>query len=316
MVSPNLNGNGAAADESVVRPGSERDVPADAGGQSVPEFDDDLVDDLESSDLPSLDFEGQDESDLDEGDEAGDSKPARHTDDEWAEIMLRDGPQRFAEVPRRLQSAVATKYGDLRARQAAQDAQTVVSDYFSRLRRAQDAVARVDDHFADDPDGKLAWIESGADGSDTYVQLRKWVRQANEQPQSEQVAQVQALQQRAQAQYARLADFPEQQAELQRRASEQRYGQSDEGVALLQSDVDALLREGVEAQLGGKANPKQLRASARRVAAEERGTMPRPDGSGGRAGRSPLTLNKLRTMTREEVMRIPKADLDRVLASG
>ena len=50
MVSPNLNGNGAAADESVVRPGSERDVPADAGGQSVPEFDDDLVDDLDEDD--------------------------------------------------------------------------------------------------------------------------------------------------------------------------------------------------------------------------------------------------------------------------
>ena len=239
----------------------------------------------------SPDFEPDEQAEEDSAPAGGEHVP--RTGDEWAEVILRDGPQRFAEVPRKLQADVARTYGDLRAKQAAVDAQTVVADYYQRLQRAADAVARVDEHFAEDPDSKLAWLESDDPNAQVYVQLRNWTRQANSQPPQEQVAQVTALQQRALSQYERLKDYPEQQAELQSRAAQQRYSTSEDGVALLQADVDELLAQGIESRITKKAAPAKQRAAERHAGAQTRRAVPKPDVAPGRATRASPDISQI-----------------------
>lgn len=302
-MSPRDFDSGNVDSESQVSPDEEDALPVE--GTEAPDPEAAMLDALTSAmqSRPTLEFDVEDqdepdpEADADEYEEdEPDDQPtegrAPRTEDEWAEIIQRDGPQRFAEVPRKLQAVVAEKYGDLRARQAATDAQTVVADYYSRLRRATDAVARVDDNFADDPDGKLAWLESEDPNAATYVQLRNWIRQANTQPPQEQVQQVAVLQSRAQAQFNRLADFPDQQAELANRAGQQRYTQSEEGVSLLQADVDQLLAAGIEAKVARKGEPARRRAQERVAGAERRRNTPVPDTSPGRATRPETDISQ------------------------
>lgn len=233
-------------------------------GQSPPQADEDE----DAEDAPPADDEtgdepddGAGESDEDETAESGEppegTKPTRpqRTAEEWRDVLLKEGAQRIANVPRAMQAEVIASYGEARARAAAAAAEANIANSLKNQERMRQFIEGVDKQFAEDPDGKLAWLESPDPNADLYRQAKRVLAQYEGVEPEERVRRTASYNERAQRQYDRLAKFPEAQAEVMKRlqSAPSPYTATDEGMAALERDVDALLEENLTRSAGNGA---------------------------------------------------------------
>lgn len=195
------------------------------------------------------------------------AKPKR-TAAEWAQILAREGKQRLAEISPPEREAVLLEYAEIRAREASAQTQADISEQLRQRDATSQWIAQVDANFADDPDGKLAWLESDDPRVETYRLGKRWLAQLQTQPQEQQVAGFAALNQRARREYSRLEKFPVLQSELDARRTQNRYPATEGGVAQLQTDVDELLgRAATDGGNGTSGAPDNGTRPARRSVA-------------------------------------------------
>jgi len=176
-------------------------------------------------------------------------KAQRHSTAEWAQILIKEGEQRLSEIPPRLHAEVFSEYKRELTKQVSAQTQQVIAGQLRQEQALREYVANVDEHFATDPDGKLAWMENDPNARN-YLEGKRYLAQVASRAPEEHVAAISALQQRSERQYARLTGFPDQQAELATRAQQGRYPSTEEGMAQLEQDVDTYLAEAARGNVG------------------------------------------------------------------
>lgn len=255
--------------------GDEDDEDALGTSDDSDELESDAGDDGDAGDL-----EDDDEGDLDADqeqtqarDKPAASKPkTRRTAEEWAKLVATDGLQRVAEVPNvalRDPAFMRTYHAEV-ARQATAAAQAQIAESLAAQEQYKVYVASVEEMFDGDPDGLLDWIRTDPQGP-VYVEAKQTVAAIQQQTPDQRVAQAgeyAQLNARSQRQFSRLERFPDLQAELVRRQTEeQKYPASAEGLERLERDVDELIEQGLsrgaatEQRGGGQAPPARPRAA-------------------------------------------------------
>lgn len=281
---------------------AELERAAQDAEEEEPEYEDleDEVpgDESDEDDEPELgDAPGEDNDREEPGEHAQPPKDAvrqekptpkgRRSVEEWATFLATEGVSRVAEVPNAVlrDPKLLDAYAKEVSQRTAAATQAQIADQLQRQEQMRQFVAEVDQHFADDPDGKLDWIETDPRGQ-VYLQSKQYLAQIQGQTPQQRVeaaAAVQALSARSQRQYARLERWPELQQELVRRQSEEhRYPATEDGLAALERDVDELIERGYA---GGSGAQTPAREGSQAPAAERRRPARPITGAGG-AGRS------------------------------
>jgi len=212
------------------------------------EFDDDSVDEDEGEQPGARDPEAS-------AQQPPKPKAPRRTAEEWGKTLAAEGLQHISQIPNALlrTPALLEAYGNERARAAAERTQATIAENLRHEDNLRRFVAEVDDHFADDPDGLLAWIKADPQGP-VYANAQQYLAQSQQRTPEERVgaaAAAEALNERATRQYSRLGRFPDLQAELVRRQQEEKkYPATSEGMAQLERDVDELLEQGLSTAAG------------------------------------------------------------------
>ena len=149
-------------------------------------------------------------------------------------------------------------------------------------------IDRIDETYADDPDGRLAWQDENPVEAGAYLQAKAFF--AGEAGKSSQqiVNEAASSNARAATQWNRLTDLPEQQTALAKLRDGGRYSvpnveNAEAALELMSADVDRLLREGLTAATKTEDTP-----STRKRRAEGRRRVPKPAAeSGGGANQRP-----------------------------
>lgn len=303
---------------SAARPGSGS--PADGAGPQLPDTPDSLIfagvgeqlaalrpSDDDEEDAEGLDGEpsGDDPDELDddaaedEGEqpaardpepspqEAPKPKAPRRSPEEWGKTLAGEGLQHISQIPNALlrDPKLLEAYGNERARVAAERTQTTIAENLRHEEDLRRFVSEVDTHFEDDPDALLAWIKADPQGP-VYANAQQFLAASTARTPEERVgaaAATEALNERATAQYARLARFPDLQAELLRRQqADLKYPATPDGMRTLERDVDELIEQGFTAAAGtaggaGAApgsQPPERRRPARPVVSAGAGGIP------------------------------------------
>lgn len=207
------------------------------------------------------------------------AKPERHTADEWAEILATN-PQRISEVPRRFIPDVYKASLAKREQEAATRVEARIAQQLQYERDLRRFVNAADENFEADPDGKLAWLQSGDPQAKLYIDGKAYLGQVDAQTPQQHVSAVASLTRDADREYGRLRDFPDLQKQLAARNSEGRYPPNAEGLARLREDVDSLLADAARgnAQRAQNGNGAPSRTARRPLVSG--GTAPRRQPAG------------------------------------
>lgn len=244
----------------------EENLDGEPSGESSDELDDDAEGD---DDAEQQEARGPDDS---EQQQPPKERAQRLAPEAWGKRLASEGLQHISQIPNAMlrNPALLEAYGAERARIAAERTQATITENLRQQEQLERFVREVDDHFADDPDGKLDWIETSDQGP-VYAQAKRYIAQSKQQTPEERVgaaAASQALNERATRQYDRLQRYPDLQAELVRRqTAEKKYPATPEGVAALERDVDELLEQGITrgtAAAGGNGAASGSQPSERR----------------------------------------------------
>src|SRR5690606_36396972 len=157
-------------------------------------------------------------------------------------------PQRISEVPGRHRAEAMRLYGDRLRAQAVEEATRTVTERLNQQKQITEWVAKVDESFADDPDGMLAWLKQGGEDAQFYTRATAYLKPLEGKPVEELAQSGVALNERAKQQFARLDRLPAEVAaefkqRIQENAQKQRYPMDDAGLTLLSQDIDEYLSE-------------------------------------------------------------------------
>ena len=153
---------------------------------------------------------------------------------------------------------------------------------------------RCDEGFADAPDDKLQWLESGAPEAQAYQQWKRYIETDVTPEQRAQTAQSARINQAMQKQVQRLAEHPELMQELRAKAQAQPYQYDLDGLERLTDDVVELLGKAVEKRVEQRQAPQKAKARDRVAAAGTRRAAQRPiDTSRGRGVATERDISKI-----------------------
>jgi hypothetical protein len=260
------------------------------GEQDEPTEDEEPEDELDDFELDEEEDEPTDESD----EATGDEPKAKMSADEWAETLYKDGPQRISEIPGSMRVEALKKYGERHAKQAVDDAALITRAQLEGQLQWLKWTMNVDRQFEDDPDAKLAWLESGSAEAQQYQQWKAILEREVSPETRAQTEQSNRLNQLMQKQVARLSDYPDLQQELMQRHSANPYASNMDGLERLSDDVAELLVKGVEQTVAKRNEPAQKKAQKRIASAKARAEVPRPDVSRGRtSARTPNDIGNI-----------------------
>lgn len=256
---------------------------------ALPARDDDEV---EQEDLAPEDEEDVEEDEdaepdaglepLEDQDEAEQGEPQGKSVEEWVEVLSKDGVQRFSEIPRKALKDVLPKYVEQAKRQVAEDVGLVARAQLEAQLQWVKWTMNVDRTFEDDPDAKLAWLESGTQEVQQYQQWKAIIDREPTPENRAQSEQATNIRQSMARQVQRLDDYPELKEELARRGNATPYPLNFDGLGRLTDDVMELLKQGVEQSVSKRKEPAKEKAKARVASAQNRAQVPRPDVSRGR----------------------------------
>lgn len=309
MVSDRTNGTGVADSAGEVRPPVDTAAPANTFdlpetpdslaiaaitktmlGETSEEDDQEELEPVDDEDLEP-EFEDDEEPEAepdapDDQDPADEETPrAKRSVDEWAEVLKRDGLQRVANIPRKELVAALQKFVEREKTQVVTDTATITAAQLETQRQWIKWTMQIDRAAEDDPDGKLAWLESGDANAQQYLQWKSYLDR--EQAPADQAAMQSSarINQSMQKQVGRLKDNPELVNELEAKHRANPYPADMDGLERLTDDVIELLARDVEARVVKKQEPARKQARERVSAAADRRSAARPDVSPGRGSR-------------------------------
>lgn len=217
---------------------------------------------------------------------------------QWVNDTL-ENPRAITKVPRSQQGAVidaikaqwinqANQYGQQMYLQGRQDA---ARDAEAEVRRAE-----LESMQEDDPAGFVAWVKENPGEAAKFLQGKAVAPRAPSEAE---------ILREAQAELAKLEAYPEAKAEIF--AHPEKYPPTPAGLRALVRDV---------ALAEARNQPASKQAAQRQQAAEKVSSAPKPDVSGSGAAAGPLTFEKLKTMSADDLKKYPKEEIDRVLMAG
>lgn len=201
------------------------------------------------------------------------------TVDEWVALLDQKGIQSHSQVPRKLLGDVLAKYSEHEKQRVVQDTALIAQAQLESQRRWIKWIGQVDQAYLEDPDGKLAWLESGDQHAQVYQQ---WKAYMDREVTPEDVSRTQSVgrfSQAMQKQVTRLQGYPDLAEQIAQKHRANPYPADIDGLDRLTDDVIELLATVSERQVAERNAPAKKAAAARKAGAETRRAVPRVDGS-------------------------------------